>query len=79
MVESTGLSHIVPAGISNVYAEIERTVNCYYSNLIEGHETLPVDIERALKRGYTNDSKKRNLQPEAIAHIEAHKWTDEGI
>ena len=24
-------------------------MNCYYSNLIEGHDTHPIDIERALK------------------------------
>jgi len=24
-------------------------MNCYYSKLIEGHDTHPVDIERALK------------------------------
>lgn len=27
-----------------------RVVNCYYSNLIEGHKTAPREIERALKR-----------------------------
>jgi hypothetical protein len=28
-------------------------MNCYYSNLIEGHDTHPVDIERALKSDYS--------------------------
>ena len=26
-----------------------RSMNCYYSNLIEGHNTPPRDIDRALK------------------------------
>ena len=34
--------------------EVLRTMNCYYSNLIEGVETLPRDIERALKDDFSN-------------------------
>jgi hypothetical protein len=40
-------------------------MNCYYSNLIEGHDTHPVDIERALKNDYSKDARKRDLQLEA--------------
>jgi Fic family protein len=44
-------------------------MNCYYSNLIEGHDTRPRDIERALA-GYMDQSEdRRNLQRAAIAHI----------
>src|SRR5258708_28004777 len=53
-------------------------MNCYYSNLIEGQETHPVDIERALKDDYSNDARKRDLQLEAKAHINVQKWIDEG-
>ena len=31
-------------------ADLVRVMNCYYSNLIEGHNTRPRDIERALGR-----------------------------
>lgn len=44
-------------------------MNCYYSNLIEGHDTHPTDIERALKNDYSNDPRKRDLQLVAKAHI----------
>jgi hypothetical protein len=44
-------------------------MNCYYSNLIEGHDTHPIDIERALKNDYSHDTRKRDLQLEAKAHI----------
>ena len=27
-------------------ATLVRSMNCYYSNLIEGHKTLPRDLER---------------------------------
>lgn len=52
-------------------------MNCYYSNLIEGHDTHPVDIERALQNDYSADPKKRNLQLEAKAHIAVQSWIDE--
>jgi Fic family protein len=53
-------------------------MNCYYSNLIEGHNTHPVDIERALRNDYSRDAQKRDLQLEAKAHIAVQKWIDEG-
>ncbi len=53
-------------------------MNCYYSNFIEGHHTHPVDIEKALKNDFSKDSKKRDLQLEAKAHIEVQRWIDSG-
>jgi Fic family protein len=55
-----------------------RSMNCYYSNLIEGHNTHPIDIERALKGDYSKDAKKRDLQLEAKAHITVQQWIDGG-
>ncbi|MEO8467941.1 MAG: Fic family protein, partial [Gammaproteobacteria bacterium] len=37
----------------------------------------PVDIERALRKDHSTDSKKRNLQLEAAAHIAVQKRIDE--
>jgi Fic family protein len=45
-------------------------MNSYYSNLIEGHVTLPRDIERALAGDYSREPAKRALQQEAAAHVE---------
>ena len=53
-------------------------MNCYYSNLIEGHDTHPVDIERALQGDYSLAAKKRDLELEAQAHIAVQQWIDEG-
>src|ERR1700724_3668846 len=58
--------------------DLVRSMNCYYSNLIEGHNTHPIDIERALKGDYNKDSKKRDLQLEAKAHITVQEWIDGG-
>jgi Fic family protein len=47
-----------------------RVVNSYYSNLIEGHSTHPIDIERAMQQDYSADQDKRDLQIESKIHIE---------
>ncbi len=57
---------------------LRRAMNCYYSNLIEGHDTHPIEIERALRGEYSADIKKRNLQKEAKAHIAVQEWIDNG-
>jgi len=68
----------LPASIANALADLIRSMNCYYSNLIEGHNTHPTDIERALNDDYSADPEKRDLQLEARAHIAVQKWIDEG-
>lgn len=68
----------LPSSLLNSLADLVRSMNCYYSNLIEGHNTHPVDIERALKNDYSEDPQKRNLQLEAKAHITVQKWIDGG-
>src|SRR6266478_7762998 len=75
---SAGFRRSLPASLMASLATLVRAMNCYYSNLIEGHDTHPVDIERALKTDYSNDPRKRNLQLEAKAHIAVQKWIDAG-
>jgi hypothetical protein len=36
-------------------------MNCCHSNLIEGHDTHPVDIERALSKDHSADACGRKL------------------
>src|ERR1043165_3962837 len=50
-------------------AGLVRIMNTYYSNLIEGHNTRPTDIARALEGEFDKDSDRRNLQLEAAAHV----------
>ena len=75
---SAGFRRSLPKGIVSPLAELVREMNCYYSNLIEGHFTHPVDIERVMKNEYSDDTAKRNLQAEAKAHIEVQRWIDAG-
>ena len=53
--------------------ELLRLINSYYSNLIEGHSTHPVDIERAMHQDYSSDPARRNLQQESLAHINCQR------
>lgn len=50
-------------------ASLVRIMNCYYSNLIEGHNTTPREIESALRGQFAAAPDRRNLQFEARAHI----------
>ena len=75
---SAGFRRSLPDGVLTALSHLVRAMNCYYSNLIEGHDTHPIDIERALKDDYSADNEKRNLQIEAKAHIAVQQWIDEG-
>lgn len=75
---SAGFRRSLPDGVRTALADLVRVMNCYYSNLIEGHDTHPIDIERALNNDYSNDARKRNLQLEAKAHITVQRWIDAG-
>jgi Fic family protein len=57
-------------------AELVRIMNTYYSNLIEGHDTRPRDIERALVGEFDRDEGRRNLQIEAAAHVRVQATVD---
>jgi len=57
-------------------ATLVRIMNSYYSNLIEGHNTRPRDIERALAGALDDDTERRNLQIEAAAHVRVQAEVD---
>lgn len=56
-------------------ADLVRVMNCYYSNLIEGHATRPKDIERALA-DQPVDPERRPLAEEARAHVVVQREID---
>jgi Fic family protein len=57
-------------------AGVVRIMNTYYSNLIEGHNTRPRDIERALCGELDEDEGRRYLQIEAAAHVRVQAKVD---
>lgn len=74
--KSAAFRSSLPETMVGALASLVRSMNCYYSNLIEGHDTHPIDIERAMQNDYSSDPKKRNLQLEAKAHVAVQTWID---
>lgn len=75
---SSALAGMLNPRVEAAIGDLVRSMNCYYSNLIEGHDTHPRDIDRALARTYANDPVRRSLQREAVAHIEVQRLIDRG-
>jgi Fic family protein len=59
--------------------ELLRIINSYYSNLIEGHNTHPYDIVRAMQQEYDTEPAKRNLQLESVAHISVQRMMEKQL
>ncbi len=75
--KAAGLASRLPLPVQRSMGDLVRSMNCYYSNLIEGHDTHPRDIDRALSQAdYSTDPQKRALQREAVAHIEVQRLID---
>lgn len=55
--------------------DLTRIMNAYYSNLIEGHNTRPRDIEAALE-GCLDEVADRPLAEEGAAHVHVQSWND---
>jgi Fic family protein len=78
--KSSALGSKLKPSVVQAIGELVRSMNCYYSNLIEGHNTHLRDIDRALVGDYSQNPQKRSLQLEAKAHIEVQKRIDlEGL
>ncbi|MBV5317254.1 MAG: Fic family protein [Desulfobulbaceae bacterium] len=75
--KASGLASQLPSTVRVGVGDLVRSMNCYYSNLIEGHCTHPRDIDRALAHAdYSVDPQERALQHEAVAHIEVQRLID---
>jgi len=84
LIELTELSQIdqkLSSATARSLASVVRVMNCYYSNLIEGHNTKLQDIQDAIdgdlrSAATADDGKTRNLQLEAVAHIRVQEAID---
>lgn len=71
--KASGLAASLHPETAKAIAVFLRPMNSYYSNLIEGHDTHPIDIAKAMDKDFSKDRKNRSLQLEAIAHIKVAK------
>ena len=78
IAKANQLSGQVKPEVRDSIGDLVRSMNCYYSNLIEGHNTHPREIDSALADKYSDDAKRRSLQKEAVAHIEVQRMIDAG-
>ncbi len=59
--------------------ELVRSMNSYYSNRIEGQGTHPLNIERALRKEFSNQPDVARLQKVALAHIAAERELEQAV
>lgn len=71
IAESSRLGGWLRPALRAPVVELVRSMNGYYSNLIEGHRTLPQDIDRALSGRFRRDASRRLNQELHRAHVEA--------
>ncbi|HVH46323.1 MAG TPA: Fic family protein [Labilithrix sp.] len=77
--ESAALGAMLHPVTRQALVELLHKMNSYYSNLIEGHNTHPTAIERALIRDYAAEPAKRALQEESVAHIQVQRRMEERL
>ena len=68
---SAALKNAGSAPVRDAVRELVRSMNSYYSNLIEGQGTHPANIERALRKDFSAKPDVARRQRLASAHIEA--------
>jgi len=76
--KASAFAAMLNADVRMAVGDLVRSMNCYYSNFIEGHDTHPRDIARALEGHFDASPERRDLQLEAKAHIEVQSMIDKG-
>lgn len=56
-----------------------RAMNSYYTNKIEGQQTRPADIERALRRDFDADARLAKKQRLAVAHMDVEEEFEKAV
>jgi Fic family protein len=56
--------------VCKLIADLVRSMNSYYSNLIEGSRTKPRDMDAAIRKDFSTNPAQRALQIQHLAHIE---------
>ncbi len=79
-IEAGALRTVLPASRTREsMAALLREMNCYYSNLIEGHKTYPREIEAALTNHFATDVKLRLNQHLSRAHIQVQSEMEDKL
>jgi Fic family protein len=73
IVEGYRLGGQASAPLRESLAALLRAMNSYYTNKIEGQQTLPADIERAVRTQFDADIERARRQRLALVHMEAER------
>lgn len=73
---SARLAGLIPVTTRETIIHYMTVINSYYSNLIEGNNTLPHEIRAAQAGEFSADPVKRDLQLESVAHIHVQSWLE---
>jgi Fic family protein len=81
IAEGYRLGGLASPPLRDSLAGLLRAMNSYYTNKIEGQQTLPADIERAVRNQFDADRERARRQRLALAHMEAERsleaaWSD---
>jgi hypothetical protein len=81
IAKTSALGGKLHSGLQDGIGTLVRSMNCYYSNLIEGHHTHPIDIDRALAGDYSARGKAPELTgyQERQARTVLNKLIDLGL
>jgi Fic family protein len=60
-------------------ARLIREMNCYYSNLIEGHKTRPRELELAKQQQFSRTPSTRENQELSIAHLRTQEALEDRV
>jgi Fic family protein len=69
IIKSSSLSGYFVPEVQTEVRGLVKSMNGYYSNLIEGHQTRPEDIERALAHDFSTQPRQKDLQVLHLAHL----------
>lgn len=73
---SSLLSGYNPQIVSSI-KKLLRITNSYYSNRIEAQSTHPIEIEKAMKKQFSKDTKEEQLQKLSLAHIKTQEYIEQ--
>src|ERR1700731_1265537 len=73
MTNSARLERHLRPHTRETVAALVRSMNGYYSNLIEGHRTTPADIEAALRNAREGTQPQKERQQLHLAHLQTQE------
>jgi Fic family protein len=79
VIESAKLTGGHNTHFINAIKDLLRITNSYYSNMIESEGTHPIDIEKAMKKEFSEDTRAKDLQKLSLVHIEIQEYLEKKV